>query len=152
MGDAKQMENSMKLRSMLLAGSLLTTACATAMAGPGDVATSHIRAIAAGDVNGIMADYTDNSVFQWVGGPLDGVYNGTQSIKTVWSKFAKGNAPLTVKIGQLSESSNPKGSTVSANVIFSGKKTIKVRYILLYRSGKLVDEIWQIDPKMSASY
>ena len=39
-------------------------------------------------------------------------------------------------------------------VEFKGKNTIKVRYVLVYRGGKLVNETWQIDPKlaMGASY
>lgn len=142
----------MKLRTMMLAATMLVTACATVIAGPSDVATDHINAVAAGDVDKVMASYGESAVFQWVGGPLDGVYNGRQAIKGVWSKFAKGNAPLTAKIEQVSASSNPKGSTVSANVTFSGKKTIKVRYIQLYRDGKLVTEIWQIDPMLASSY
>lgn len=142
----------MKLQAVILAAAMFAASCATVMAGPSDEATDHINAVAAGQVNKVMADYGDHAVFQWVGGPLDGVYTGHEAIKGVWSKFAKGNAPLTAKIGQLAESANPKGSTVTANVIFSGKKTIKVRYILVYRNGKLVNEIWQIDPKLAAGY
>ncbi|MBI1424672.1 MAG: nuclear transport factor 2 family protein [Gammaproteobacteria bacterium] len=142
----------MQLRTMILATAMMTTACATVMAGPSDEATNHINAVAAGDVSKIMANYGDQAVFQWVGGPLDGVYSGRESIQGVWSKFAKGNAPLTAKIDNVAESSNPKGSTVSANVIFSGKNTIKVRYVLVYREGKLVNEVWQIDPKLGSSY
>ncbi len=29
---------------------------------------------------------------------------------------------------------------------------IKVRYVLLYRAGKLVNEIWQIDPTLTLRY
>lgn len=152
MGDANLTENTMKIHTMTLAVAMLLTACATVMAGPSTQATDHINAVAAGDVNKAMAGYADNTVFQWVGGPLDGVYTSREAIHGVWSKFAKGNAPLTATITQLAESSNPKGSTVSANVTFSGKKTIKVRYILVYREGKLVNEIWQIDPKLASSY
>jgi hypothetical protein len=43
---------------------------------------------------------------------------------------------------------NPAGATVTADVKFIGKKTIPVRYALTYRKGRLVDEIWQIDPKL----
>jgi len=152
MGDANLTENPMKLQTVILAASMFAASCATVMAGPRDAAMDHINAVAAGDVDKVMAGYGDNAVFHWVGGPLDGVYSGNEAIKTVWSKFAKGNAPLTAKIGQLAESSNPKGSTVTANVIFSGMKTIKVRYILVYREGKLLNEIWQIDPKLASSY
>jgi len=142
----------MKYYSIVLSA-LLTTACATtAMASASNDATDHINNIAAGKVTSVMQDYANNAVFQWIGGPLDGVYSNHKSIKEVWSKFAKGNAPLTAKIDQITESSNPKGSTVSANVVFNGKKTIKVRYILTYRGGKLVNEIWQIDPKLAAAY
>jgi hypothetical protein len=41
-----------------------------------------------------------------------------------------------------------KGTTVTANVVFAGANTIKVRYALVYRDGKLVNEIWQIDPNL----
>ena len=142
----------MKLPTMMLAVAVLASACATVMAGPSDDASNHIKAVAAGEVDKIMANYADTAVFQWVGGPLDGVYTGGDSIRGVWSKFAKGNAPLTAKIEQVSENANPKGATVSANVTFTGKNTIKVRYVLVYRDGKLVNEIWQIDPKLAASY
>ena len=152
MGDANLTENTMKIRTMMLVATMLVTACATVVAGPSDEASEHMNAVAAGDVDKVMAGYGENAVFQWVGGPLDGVYSGREAIRGVWSKFAKGNAPLTAKIEQLAESSNPKGSTVTANVTFSGKKTIKVRYILVYREGKLVNEIWQIDPKLASSY
>ena len=41
----------------------------------------------------------------------------------------------------------------SANVQFEGKQPIKVRYVLTYRDAKIVNETWQIDPKLSvASY
>ena len=29
---------------------------------------------------------------------------------------------------------------------FAGNNTVKVRHVLLYRDGKLVDEIWQVNP------
>jgi len=142
----------MKLPVMILASAVLTSASASVMAGASDAATDHINAVAAGKVSEIMAGYGDNAVFQWVGGPLDGVYTSRDAIHTVWSKFAKGNAPLKASITQLASSGNPKGETVSANVVFSGKKTIKVRYVLTYRQGRLVNEVWQIDPKLSSSY
>lgn len=49
---------------------------------------------------------------------------------------------------KLEESANPKGATVSANVQFEGKAPIKVRYVLTLREGKIVNEVWQIDPKL----
>ena len=97
-----------------------------------------------------MQGYADSATFQWVGGPLDGAYTGSDKIKEVWSKFAKGNAPLEVMSSKVEESANPKGATVTANVEFKGKNIIKVRYVLVYREGKLVNEVWQIDPKLMA--
>lgn len=122
-------------------------------AAPADDATAHFKAIAAGNVDQIMMGYGDNAVLQWVGGPLDGAYVGNDKIRETWSKFAKANAPLEMSATKLEESANPKGTTVTANVEFKGKATIKVRYVLIYREGKLVDEVWQIDPKlMTAAY
>jgi ketosteroid isomerase-like protein len=136
----------------MVAAAAFTLISASALAGAGDSAQSHFQAIAAGDLDKIMANYGNDAQFQWVGGPLDGTYKGTEAIRGVWGKFAKANAPLNAKVEQLTESANPKGSTITANVTFSGKNTIKVRYVLTYRDGKLVNEVWQIDPKLSASY
>jgi ketosteroid isomerase-like protein len=133
-------------RTLVAAAMLLPLSAA--FAGPSDDANAHFKAVAAGDVEAIMHGYADNATFQWVGGPLDGAYAGSDKIKEVWSKFAKGNAPLEVSVGKVEESANPKGATVTANVEFKGKTTIKVRYVLVYRDGKLVNEVWQIDPKL----
>ncbi|KPL27408.1 MAG: hypothetical protein AMJ72_09020 [Acidithiobacillales bacterium SM1_46] len=130
----------MNLKKMA-AATAFTLISASALAGTGDSAQSHFQAIAAGDLDKIMANYGNDAQFQWVGGPLDGTYKGTEAIRGVYAK-----------VEQLTESANPKGSTITANVTFSGKNTIKVRYVLTYRDGKLVNEVWQIDPKLSASY
>lgn len=134
------------------AAAALSLICLPALAGPKDDANAHFQAIAAGKVDQVMAGYAGDAVFQWVGGPLDGAYRGNESIHGVWAKFAKANAPLAVKIEQLAESANPKGATVTANVTFTGKSTIKVRYVLTYRDGKLVNEVWQIDPNLATAY
>jgi ketosteroid isomerase-like protein len=133
-------------RTLVAAAMLLPLSAA--IAGPTDDANAHFKAVAAGDVEQIMQGYADSATFQWVGGPLDGAYAGNDKIKEVWSKFAKGNAPLELSVGNVEESANPKGATVTANVQFKGKNTIKVRYVLVYRDGKLVNEVWQIDPKL----
>ena len=46
----------------------------------------------------------------------------------------------------MSEVANPKGATVTSDVTFAGKNTVKVRYVMVYRDGKLADEIWQVNP------
>ena len=49
-------------------------------------------------------------------------------------------------MSDLAEAANPKGATVTANVVLAGKNNIKVRHVMLYTDGKLSDEIWQVDP------
>jgi hypothetical protein len=115
---------------------------------PSALARQHLEAIGGGEVAKITSQYTADSWLNWVGGPLDGTYVGPQRLAEVWGKFAKSQAPLKVTVGDMKESSNPAGTTVTANVVFAGKTTIKVRYVLLYRGDHLVDEIWQIDPKL----
>ena len=95
-------------------------------ASPLSLAKAHFHDIATGKVQATIAQYGAHPVFEWVGGPLDGRYTGKPAI----------------------EAANPAGATVTADVKFMGKKTIPVRYVLTYRKGKLVDEIWQIDPKL----
>jgi glucan biosynthesis protein len=66
----------------------------------------------------------------------------------VWTKFTGSQGPLKLSVDRLEESANPKGATVSANVVFEGKTPIKVRYVLTFREGRIVSETWQIDPKL----
>ena len=142
----------MQTNHVALASLLFLSVTGIAFAGPVDDAQSHFQAIAAGEVENIMHGYADNAHFEWVGGPLNGLYAGTDKIKAVWTKFANANAPLEASVSKVEENANPAGSTVTANVEFKNKNTIKVRYVLTYRDGKLVNEIWQIDPKLASSY
>ena len=135
------------------------TALALSLAGIGnamastttDAAQAHFAAIGANDVSVLMRGYADNAQLNWIGGPLDGAYSGTDAIQATWAKFSKAVGPLKVTVNNLEESANPKGSTVSANVQFDGKMPIKVRYVLTYRDGKLINETWQIDPKLAVA-
>lgn len=140
-----------KVIRTLCAATLLSISTLASSA-PMDDANAHFKAIAAGNVDQIMPAYGNNATLQWVGGPLDGAYVGNDKIREVWAKFAKANAPLEVNATKLEESANPKGATVTANVEFKGKAAIKVRYVLVYREGKLVNEVWQIDPKLMTGY
>lgn len=141
----------MKRASAFVAVGLML-AGASAEASPGeDLARARVAAIAAGNVGAITAQYAQGATLHWVGGPLDGTYTGGQ-LSEVWSKFGAANGSLQAAISGVAESANPKGSTVAANVVFSGKSTVKVRYVLVYREGKLVDEIWQIDPNLPAAH
>lgn len=136
----------------IAAAALLATGCASLASAETahDRALAHINAIAASEVGSIMTPYADDAVFQWVGGPLDGVYRSKADIAGVWQKFTKAQGKLTVQVTDLRENANPAGSTISADVKFSGKGTVPVRYILTYRGDKLVNEVWQIDPKLGS--
>lgn len=112
-----------------------------------DAALSHIHAIASADVDAVMAGYGEAAAFQWIGGPLDGAYAGQEAIRGVWAKFTKVQGEIEVDIADVQTAANPKGSTVSANVVFHGKTPIPVRYVMVYRDGALVSEIWQIAAK-----
>lgn len=139
-----------KFTSILSAA--LLSASTMAFAAPADDATAHFKAIAAGNVDQVMMDYGSNPTMQWVGGKLDGAYTGKDKIREVWTKF-KNLAPLELSIGKVDENANPNGATVTANISFKGKLVSAVHYVLVYRDGKIVDEIYQIDPKlMPAAY
>lgn len=133
------------------AGLFLLTACATGQAAAssaGDKATAHFLAIGAGQVDAVTAAYSDTSVLQWIGGPLDGEYRGKAAIAEVWRKFSGAQGKLDVQVSNVAENTNPKGATVTADVKFVGKNAIPVRYVLTYRGDNLVTEIWQIDPNL----
>ncbi|MCR0984070.1 nuclear transport factor 2 family protein [Roseomonas pecuniae] len=139
---------------LLAMGALvLGTGCATlpspAQAGPAaDMAQRRIAAIAAGDTAAVMGSYADNAVLEWVGGPLDGRYAGQAAIGGVWGKFIAAQGPMQTRVGQVLESANPRGQTVVADVAFAGRMTVKVRYVMTYREGRLVSETWQVDPNL----
>lgn len=116
-----------------------------------NAALQHFQSIAAGDLAALSGSYTDNAQLNWVGGALDGTYAGPEHISGVWEKFTKAQGPLKVTVGNVEESLNPKGATVTANVQFEGKQPIKVRYVLTYRDGKIVSETWQVDPKLNVT-
>lgn len=136
-------------RLSAFAASLVLTAlsASTALAGPSeDLAKSRISSIASGDLVAVTGAYGPGAALHWIGGPLDGSYAAPSAIKQVWSKFFAAQGDQKAAISATSEAANPKGTTVTADVTFSGKNTVKVRYVLVYRAGKLVDEIWQVNP------
>ena len=141
------------VREIFVASTLAFTALSAIAAPAASEAQSHFQAIAAGDVAAVMHSYADAAHFVWVGGPLDGMYTGVDAIRQVWEKFSKAQGTMKVAVDKVEEASNPKGSSVTANVTFQGKQSIKVRYVLTYRDAKIVSETWQVDPKLgSATY
>lgn len=142
----------MKRTTLALFLALGAGACASAYAGPAlDAAQPHFAAIGSADHAAILRDYADNARLTWVGGPLDGSYDGPAAIGAVWDKFGAAAGPVRVNVMGIAESANPKGATVVAAVHFEGKVQVKVRYVLTYRDGKLVNETWQVDPKLGAN-
>lgn len=109
----------------------------------------HFNSIADGDISKLMGQYGDNARLDWIGGPLDGSYSGEEELRTVWRKFTKALGPMQASVSNIKENSNPKGSTITADVLFKGNKTIPVRYTLLYRNNHIVSEIWQISPALA---
>ena len=128
----------------------VTSLATPVFAGPAeDLAKARIANIAKGDIAAIIADYAPTSSLHWVGGPLDGNYDSQDKVKEVWSKFTTAQGEQKATVANIDEAANPKGATVTADVAFAGKNTVKVRYVMVYRDGKLVDEIWQVNPKAS---
>ena len=140
------------MKKFLLAAIVAAASINHAIASPlSDAARARFSAIAAGHISVLMSDYAEHPQLNWIGGPLDGTYAGTDMIRITWERFSKAAGPLKVSVSNLEESANPKGATVIANVQFDGKTSIKVRYVLTYRDNKLVNETWQIDPKLSVT-
>jgi len=137
------------MRLSTFAASLLFIAASgsAALAGSAeDLARSRITAIAGGDLAVVSAAYGPGATLHWVGGPLDGTYSQPAKIKEVWSKFFAAQGAQKATIAAAVEAANPKGGTVTVDATFAGKNTVKVRYVLVYRGDKLVDEIWQVNP------
>ena len=123
-----------------------------ALAGPIDEAKAkaHLDAIAAGDIEGLMRDYSDDAYLDWVGGPLDGRYRGKAEIRAVWQKFIAANAgkPRPANFGKLVSFANPKGASVQQRAEYGGQVPVKVWHALTYRDGDLTTEVWQIAPSL----
>lgn len=112
-------------------------------------AMMHFKAIADANPTAIMKTYGPRPVVEWVGGKLNGTYVGQDAITDMWRDFAKGVGRTTLKVSDIRVNTAPKdGMTVTADVVFKGKATIPVRYVLVYRNRKIVDEVWQVAPDL----
>lgn len=123
-----------------------------AIAGPLEEkkAEAHLKAVAAGDIEAVMRDYAEDAYMDWVGGPLDGRYRGKAAIRDVWKKWAALNEgkPRQARFGSLSQYANPKGVAIEASAEYSGKISVKVWHVFVYREGELATELWQITPTL----
>lgn len=126
--------------------------CGLALAGPLDEkkGAAHLKAVAAGDLEALMADYAEDANLDWIGGPLEGRYSGRAAIREVWKKFIAANdgAPRPARTGKLTAYANPAGASLEAEAEYGGKKPLKVWHVLVYRDGVLTTEIWQIAPAL----
>lgn len=109
----------------------------------------HIVAISASPLEVLMPQYADDARLEWIGGPLNGSYDGSDAIEGAWSRFIGVRGEMQADIEDYIISENPKGRTIIASVLYRGEKTIPVRLITTYRDGKITTEIWQIDPVLS---
>jgi hypothetical protein len=142
------------MRLMYFTASLLAALALipAALAGPAaEASIARVHHIAAGDVGALAAAYAPEARLHWVGGPLDGIYEG-EALSALWRRFAEAMGPLDVTVGPVLESANPNGATVSVPMILTGAREIKVRYTLVYREGLVVDEVWQIDPHLQRTW
>jgi ketosteroid isomerase-like protein len=128
------------------ASSLMLLGIAPASAGADAVrAEAYFNAISGGNVDTITSFYADDAEFHWVGGPLAGVYKGKDKIKGVWDRFTKAAGDLDHEVLQIAESANGKTSTVTARVKFKGEGEVPVKFIMVYKDGKIASEVWQVD-------
>lgn len=136
-------------RIAILLCCLATTA---AVAGPLEEkkADARLKAVAAGDVEALMQDYAEDAHMDWIGGPLDGRYRGKAAIREVWKKWAALNdgKPRQARFGKLSQFANPKGVSLETSAEYSGKISVKVWHVFVYREGELATELWQIAPTL----
>lgn len=134
---------------------LLLTVIQPAFAGPLDEAKAqaHLNAIAAGNLEALMADYPEDVYMDWVGGALEGRYHGKAAIREVWQKFIALNEgkPRPAKFSKLAAYANPKGVSVEARAEYGGIKPVKAYHVLVYRDGSLTTEIWQIAPALQVT-
>jgi hypothetical protein len=130
----------------IMAASVLFVGANAASAGTDAVrAEAFFNAISGGNPETVSSFYADKAEFHWVGGPLAGIYKGKAQIKGVWEKFGSAAGQLTYKTLELSESNNGPVSTVTARVNFIGPKEVPVKFILMFKDGKIVNQIWQVD-------
>jgi len=113
-------------------------------------AQAHLDAIAAGNLEALMADYSEDVYMDWVGGPLDGRYRGKAAIREVWQKFIAANEGKArpAKFSKLDSYANPKGTSLEVSAEYGGAKPVKAWQVLVYRDGSLATELWQVAPAL----
>lgn len=114
------------------------------------LAAQRLGAIARGDLDAVLQGYGEEATLHWVGGPLDGTYQGREQIAAVWRRFAAAQGPMRATLGIVAEGANPRGATVITPVALAGERAaLKVRHVVVVRGGRVVNETWQVDPALS---
>jgi len=138
--------------ALLVLGMALAFAggCAELMRGPAlpprGMAYYHWEAIARNDVGMATISYSPNATLEWVGGPLQGKYTGPAAIAEVWTKFFIAQGPSEVDVSNVQERPEAGKQTVTARVIFKGRRTVPVDYTLMFEGDQIVAETWRVRP------
>lgn len=110
-------------------------------------ARAHWKEISAENLEAVMGDYAAAPALDWVGGPLNGKYDGADAVRATWTKLFAGQEmkdaePSNVRVN---------GDELTADVIFkTAAGAIPVRYTLDYdAAGKIAKEQWRIDPTLA---
>lgn len=142
----------MRFVRALLACAAVSLACAAqADARPAPspydaLARAHISAEADGDLTALNAQYRKDASLWWVGGALDGLYEGSDEIAGCWKKFV-GLGAKNASVEGIQVSGNPQGTTVIVDALFiKDQMPFRVREVLLYRDTLLWDDIFQNVP------
>jgi hypothetical protein len=109
-------------------------------------ARAHLESVRSGNVVAIVNGALPASTLHWLGGPLDGEYQGAETQAHAWQAFARKQGQQALTVSHIETIASPTGGTVSVHVVFAGAKTIHVEDILAIRDGVIVDEVWQIEP------
>ncbi len=113
-------------------------------------AERHFKDIASGRIGAMLSQYSPHATLNWVGGKLNGTYRGHEAIKDVWQRYEHDMGKATVRVSDVKVRGDKQGMTVTADVLFTGKMKLPVRYVLVYRGHKIVDEVWQLAPHSKA--
>lgn len=120
----------------------------------------HWAYISAGDLNGLAMQYSEDAELYWIGGPLHGLYMGSEEIMGVWSRFIAGNEARFVFIRSVSASAVGDKIVVFADVVFHlrragapGVVELDLSYILVFEKMddmlKIMEEWWIIESARS---
>ncbi|MEB3859996.1 MAG: ester cyclase [Desulfurococcales archaeon] len=114
----------------------------------------HWMYIAGEDKERLMAQYAEDAVLYWIGGPLTGVYRGVDNISALWDRFFMGNEDEHVRATNVRSLEIHGKVYVVADVSFITTRAqtgemilLDLTYILVFRQedgSLLVEEEWWI--------